>query len=60
MHGRGRICALLLALALLASGCVSRTTTRQKKLSEMEPGRADGQVVTRELIWIWQPKFWEP
>jgi len=45
---------------LVASGCVSRTTTRQKRLSEMRQGNADGQVVTRQTIWIWQAEFWNP
>jgi|GEM_PF-3414704 len=58
---RARWLSVVLAtLALVASGCVSRTTTRQKRLSEMRQGNADGQVVTRQTIWIWQAEFWNP
>jgi hypothetical protein len=50
---------LVVVLAMLAGGCVTRTTTRQKRLAGTQYD-ADGQVVTRKLIWIWQPEFWEP
>lgn len=56
---------LVVLLALLAAGCVSRTTARPRKLAEIanrvqSTEDEHGYVVHSRLIWIWQSEFWNP
>jgi len=57
--------ALFLLLVLLGgAGCVSRTVTRSRHLSELTGKKGhnaddQGHVVETRLIWIWQREFWE-
>lgn len=58
---------LLATIALLASGCVNRTTTLEpqhrggtpadKKVYGSDP---QGKLVDKKIIWIWQDEFRNP
>lgn len=51
--------SVLLCGLLLGAGCISRTTDRARRTGEVLRGGADadGRVVTREIIWFWEPEF---
>ncbi len=55
---RPSLIAVLCGL-LLGAGCVSRTTERTRRTGEVLRGGADadGRVVTRDIIWFWEPGF---
>ncbi|HAR66749.1 MAG TPA: hypothetical protein DCR55_11115 [Lentisphaeria bacterium] len=48
---------LFLAVALLVSGCVVRTTRRTPTIDELGNNRArigpDGRIEESEIIWLW-------
>ena len=63
MSTRQAILISLGALSLLLSGCVSRTTSSDPSLSDMQRGigyDAGDKVVTQKTVWIWQSDFWNP
>jgi len=55
---RQGVIAMLCGL-LLGAGCISRTTSRVRRTGEVLRGGADadGRVVTRDIIWFWEPEF---
>jgi hypothetical protein len=52
---------LALIVPLLFDGCVTRTTTRARRLGESGGGGLNidksGRVVEQETIWIWESKY---
>ena len=63
LTGKVRLAVCLLLVLLVGAGCISRTVTRSRRLTEMASKRGSnvddkGNVVETRFIWIWQPEFW--